>query len=71
MGNLSVRVFDKKTESEITEGIGFVEMDQQEHYGRKHITVRNNKGIPENVAILNRDGSVECQPGWHVDVTRE
>lgn len=66
MGNFVVRIFDKRTETEITEGIGFVNMNDREHYGRKHITVLNAKGVAENVGILNNDGSVEEQPNYHI-----
>lgn len=67
--NYSVRVFDKKTETEITEGIGFADINDREHYGRKLITVLNGKGIAENVGILNPNGTVDAQPGYHFDVT--
>ncbi len=71
MAKLSVRVFDKKSETEITEGIGFLDIKDREHYGRKFITVLNGKGVAENVGILNQDGSVEAQPGYEFEVSRD
>lgn len=71
MSKMNVRVFDKRTETEITEGIGFVSINDREHYGRKMITVLNGKGVPENVGILNPDGSVEAQAGYDFEVERE
>lgn len=71
MGKISVRVFDKKTESEITEGIGFVKINDREHYGRQHITVMNHAGVPMNVGILNEDGTIEAQPGYDFKVERD
>ncbi len=64
----SIRVFDKRTESEITEGIGLLKINDREHYGRQFITVKNGAGVDENVGILNADNSVEPQPGYHITV---
>lgn len=71
MSKFNVRVFDKKTNSEIHEDrIGFLDINDREHYGRQFVTVRNYAGVDENVGILNPDGSVDPQAGYHFEVTR-
>lgn len=68
----NVRIWDEKTKVEITEGIGFVDINDREHYGRKFITVDTPVGDKieaRNVGILNPNGSVEAQPGYHFEVT--
>jgi len=67
---MNIRIFDKATESEITEGIIFFDIKDRENYGRKMIAVVNHAGIPMNVGILNQDGSTEAQPGFEIEVTK-
>ncbi len=71
MSDFHIRIYDTRTNSEITEGIGFKEINDREHYGRRLITVMNARGIAENVGILNQDGSVDAQPGYKFDVEKE
>lgn len=79
MAKLSIRVFDKATETEIdSDRIGFTDIKDREHYGRKMITVAFPSNAlhavdgveARNVGILNPDGSIIAQPGWDFKVER-
>ena len=73
MENATLTVFEKKTKSQITEGISLSPINDPLHVGRKFITVRgtNSRGeiVNYNVGILNPDGTVEAQPGYRIEIT--